>query len=236
MDDDSEHKVDDDMRYDPSDIRGDDEVELTDEESSDDKDDVVETYLLRTLRVLIPMKITRMIRSMNGTRMYLGSIRSHGLTLEFGPNPHQLNVLASLSTIKLDVQNGQHVVGRMMDTVIEETYPELTLLETNSIIRITSDNKREELCEVHEPPVCNVRRYMMIKYFFNNDEEYVAVKEDEYDNLTITREEACRAYQETFQIMDEGWMVTRAGTLEAKNIDEYRWRIYKSGDLEVLES
>ncbi|GJS48530.1 hypothetical protein Tco_0598651 [Tanacetum coccineum] len=40
------------------------------------------------------------------------------------------------------------------------------------------DNEREELCEVHELPVCNIRRYMMIKYSFNNDEEYVAVKED----------------------------------------------------------
>ncbi|GKA75635.1 hypothetical protein Tco_0782013 [Tanacetum coccineum] len=130
--------------------------------------------------------------------------------------------------------NGQHVVGRMMDTVMEEFYPELTLLETNSIIRITNDydesryeqkrrwniytnyddayedNEREELCEVHELPVCNVRRYMMIKYSFNNDEEYVAVKEDKYDDLTVTRKEECRAYQEIFRIMDEGWMVTRA--------------------------
>ncbi|GKG29507.1 hypothetical protein Tco_0416872, partial [Tanacetum coccineum] len=39
---------------------------------------------------------------------------------------------------------------------------------------------------------------------------YVAVKEDEYDDPTITREEACQAYQEIFRIMDEGWMVTRA--------------------------
>ncbi|GJY79057.1 hypothetical protein Tco_0484858 [Tanacetum coccineum] len=53
------------------------------------------------------------------------------------------------------------------------------------------DNKSEELCKVHELPMCNIRRYMMIKYSFNNDEKYVAVKEDEYDDLTITREEAC---------------------------------------------
>ncbi|GJV00043.1 hypothetical protein Tco_1329313 [Tanacetum coccineum] len=39
--------------------------------------------------------------------------------------------------------------------------------------------------------------------------EYVAVKEDEYDDLTITSEEACRAYQEIFRMMDEGWIVTR---------------------------
>ncbi|GKD19416.1 hypothetical protein Tco_1208574 [Tanacetum coccineum] len=56
----------------------------------------------------------------------------------------------------------------------------------------------------------------MIKYPFNNEEEYVAIKEDEYDDLTITCEEACRAYQEIFRMMEEGWMVTRTETLEAK--------------------
>ncbi|GJU42287.1 hypothetical protein Tco_1195244 [Tanacetum coccineum] len=39
--------------------------------------------------------------------------------------------------------------------------------------------------------------------------EYVAIKEDEYDDLTIISEEACRAYQEIFWMMDEGWLVTR---------------------------
>ncbi|GJU67436.1 hypothetical protein Tco_1253695 [Tanacetum coccineum] len=71
-------------------------------------------------------------------------------------------------------------------------------------------NKSKELCEVQELQVCNIRRCIMIKYSFNDDEEYVAVKEDEYDNLTVTRKEACRAYQEIFQDMEEGWMVTRA--------------------------
>ncbi|GKB80167.1 hypothetical protein Tco_0947062 [Tanacetum coccineum] len=64
--------------------------------------------------------------------------------------------------------------------------------------------------KTREVPVCLIRRYKMIKYSFNNDQQYVAVKEDEYDDLTITREEACRAYQEIFRMMDEGWMVTRA--------------------------
>ncbi|GJY70114.1 putative reverse transcriptase domain-containing protein [Tanacetum coccineum] len=40
---------------------------------------------------------------------------------------------------------------------------------------------------------------------FNDEEEYVEVKEDEYNDLTITSEEACRAYQEIFRMMDEGW-------------------------------
>ncbi|GJU03702.1 hypothetical protein Tco_1114040 [Tanacetum coccineum] len=51
MDDDSEQEADDDMGYDPSNIywiRGDDEVELTDEESSDDEDDVAEVFRIVT--------------------------------------------------------------------------------------------------------------------------------------------------------------------------------------------
>ncbi|GJW25367.1 hypothetical protein Tco_0039178 [Tanacetum coccineum] len=48
-----------------------------------------------------------------------------------------------------------------------------------------------QLCgiETHKVPVCQIKRYKMIKYLFNDEEEYVAVKEDEYDDLTITREE-----------------------------------------------
>ncbi|GKC67796.1 hypothetical protein Tco_1100394 [Tanacetum coccineum] len=72
------------------------------------------------------------------------------------------------------------------------------------------DNGNKELCEIHKPPVCIIRKYMMIKYSFNNNEEYVAVKEDEYDDLIMTRRDACQAYQEIFWSMDEGWMVTRA--------------------------
>ncbi|GKB43009.1 hypothetical protein Tco_0887951 [Tanacetum coccineum] len=71
----------------------------------------------------------------------------------------------------------------------------------------------------------------MIKYSFNDEEEYVAVKKDEYDDLTITSEDDVQAYQEIIGMMDEGWMGPRE-----RNIDEYWWRIYKSGDLEVLVS
>ncbi|GJV96115.1 hypothetical protein Tco_1547692 [Tanacetum coccineum] len=66
----------------------------------------------------------------------------------------------------------------------------------------------QELCGIKtcEVPVCQIKRYEMIKYSFNNEEEYVDVKEDEYDDLTITSEKACRAFEEIFQMMDEGWM------------------------------
>ncbi|GKB19131.1 hypothetical protein Tco_0853054 [Tanacetum coccineum] len=99
-------------------------------------------------------------------------------------------------------------------------------LRNKAIMEGEHENKTHEegheLCGIktHEVPVYQIKRYKLIEYSFNDEEEYVAVKEDEYDDLTITNEEACRAYQ----------------TLEAKNIDEYWWRIYKSRDLEVLES
>ncbi|GJT58956.1 hypothetical protein Tco_1002489 [Tanacetum coccineum] len=62
----------------------------------------------------------------------------------------------------------------------------------------------------HNAPVCKIRIFDMIKYSFRQDEEYVAIKECEYDDLTKTNEDACRAYQEIFRSMDEGWVVTRA--------------------------
>ncbi|GKD43502.1 hypothetical protein Tco_1268147 [Tanacetum coccineum] len=89
-------------------------------------------------------------------------------------------------------------------------------------------DERQELCETHELPVCNMRRFEMIKYSFGEDEEYVAVKEDEYDDLARTRDDACRAYQEIFRMIDEGWMDLD----ERKEINELV-EVFTS--LEVLE-
>ncbi|GJY97848.1 hypothetical protein Tco_0514758 [Tanacetum coccineum] len=67
-----------------------------------------------------------------------------------------------------------------------------------------NDKERCELFDDHELPVCNIRRFEMIKYSFGDDEEYVVVKEDEYDDLTSISKDVCRAYQEIFCMMDEG--------------------------------
>ncbi|GJR91358.1 hypothetical protein Tco_0215369, partial [Tanacetum coccineum] len=48
MDNDSEQEDDDDMGYDQFDIRGDDEVELADEESSDNDDENFEVFRIDT--------------------------------------------------------------------------------------------------------------------------------------------------------------------------------------------
>ncbi|GJU55004.1 reverse transcriptase domain-containing protein [Tanacetum coccineum] len=89
--------------------------------------------------------------------------------------------------------------------------------------------EREELCKIHELPVCTIRRFKMIKYSFKQDEEYVAIKEDEYEDLVRANENACRAYQEIFRMMDEEWMDLN----ERKEIDELV-EVFTS--LEVLES
>nr|GEX37201.1 hypothetical protein [Tanacetum cinerariifolium] len=72
------------------------------------------------------------------------------------------------------------------------------------------DNEgRCELLDDHELSDCDIRRFKMVKYSFRDDEKYVAIKEDESDDLTSTSKDACRAYQEIFRKMDEGWIVTR---------------------------
>ncbi|GJS75050.1 hypothetical protein Tco_0724931 [Tanacetum coccineum] len=48
----------------------------------------------------------------------------------------------------------------------------------------------------YELPGLHCMRFEMIKYSFGQDEEYVAIKEDEYDDLMSTSKDACQAYQE----------------------------------------
>ncbi|GJR14969.1 hypothetical protein Tco_0797621 [Tanacetum coccineum] len=74
---------------------------------------------------------------------------------------------------------------------------------------------KKDRCEMlgnprQEPSVCKIRRFEVIKYSFGSSEKYIPIKECEYRNLTRTEEDACRAYQGIFRIIDEGWFVTRA--------------------------
>ncbi|GJT13137.1 hypothetical protein Tco_0860179 [Tanacetum coccineum] len=66
------------------------------------------------------------------------------------------------------------------------------------------DEERCELFDDQERPICNMRRFEMIKYSFRDDKKYVAMKENEYDDLTSTSKDAYRAYQEIFRMMNEG--------------------------------
>ncbi|GJY75557.1 hypothetical protein Tco_0480673 [Tanacetum coccineum] len=209
VDDDSEHEADD-MGFDPSDIaftewlgskffnyktmdhytmkalwiywiRGDDEVELTDEEFSDNEDEIAEDIM--------------------GFKTY-DDYKDDWI--------YEWNKDVPWVDEKPWTDTGYEA--------LEDSEPKDEALRNKAIMEgfIKDDDNEEELCEVHEPLVCTIQRFEMIKYSFGQGEEYVAIKEDEYDDLARTSNNACRP---------------REG-----NIDEYWWRIYKSGNLEVLES
>ncbi|GKE28131.1 hypothetical protein Tco_1443515 [Tanacetum coccineum] len=143
--------------------------------------------------------------------------------MEYGRNPLLLNIVVSHSYSRMDIQNGQLVVGKMTDIVMDGKLKD-EALKNKAIMEgmIDKDDKshneeheNDERCDLfnnphHETPVYEIRRFEMIKYSFGQDEEYVVIKEYEYEALTITNEDACRACQEIFCSMDEGWMVTRA--------------------------
>nr|GEX68976.1 hypothetical protein [Tanacetum cinerariifolium] len=77
------------------------------------------------------------------------------------------------------------------------------------------EQEDEERCELfddptHESLIFKIRRFEMITYSFGQKEEYIAIKEYEYDDFSRTNEDACHAYQEIFYNMDEGLLRTRA--------------------------
>ncbi|GJZ03423.1 hypothetical protein Tco_0536698 [Tanacetum coccineum] len=57
----------------------------------------------------------------------------------------------------------------------------------------------------HEPPVCKIRRFEMMKYSFNANEEYISTKESEYLNHS---KDNIDTYRELLRIINKGWVVT----------------------------
>nr|GEV56768.1 hypothetical protein [Tanacetum cinerariifolium] len=61
------------------------------------------------------------------------------------------------------------------------------------------EHENEERCELfnnphHDALVFKIRRFEMIKYSFGEDEEYIAIKEHEYNDLKSRNEDAFRTY------------------------------------------
>ncbi|GJX52950.1 hypothetical protein Tco_0281319 [Tanacetum coccineum] len=240
------HGSGDDMEYDPSDARGDDEVELTDEESSDfdDDDEVAEIFRIDTNVFDFKTPMCRAFKEFN----YLSQIDPDVLTIniegfktykdykddwiykwnEDVPWVHErpwtdngaweepipdgklidegLKNKAILEGM-IDDDDESHNNGWKRWDILETTNRDH---EEREYEMEHDDKERCELFNDQEWPVCNIRRFEMIKYSFRYDEESVDVKENEYDDLTSARKEAIHAYQEIFRMMDEGWMVTRA--------------------------
>ncbi|GKC49321.1 hypothetical protein Tco_1072066 [Tanacetum coccineum] len=108
------------------------------------------------------------------------------------------------------------------------------------------DNEgRCELFDNHELPVCNIRKFDMIKYSFGDDEKYVAIKEDEYDDLTSTSKDACRFmdtanrlhivldYQDLIKVEDPSMMLL--AKLKDMNSMSNMYVIYKNKDVNGME-
>ncbi|GJW69242.1 hypothetical protein Tco_0123666 [Tanacetum coccineum] len=243
------HGSDDDMEYAPSNARGDDEVQLTDEESYDfdNKDEVAAIFRIDTNVFDFETPMCRAFKEFN----YLLQINPNVLTKDIDgfktyeeykddwiyewnkdiPWVHEKPWTYNEKDDKYCNGGnlpGAYIVGNTLCYQDLEWYEALKdgklkdeALKNKAIMKGMIDeddeshNEDEERCELfndttHERLVCNIRRFEMIKYSFGEDEEYVAIKEHEYDDLTSTNEDACRMYQEIFHRMDEGWIVTRA--------------------------
>ncbi|GKF30709.1 hypothetical protein Tco_0100507 [Tanacetum coccineum] len=199
--------------------RGDDEVELTDEESFDDEDEIAEVFIIDTniFNYKTPLcsvfnEFNYLLKNKDVPWVYDKQWLDNGIWKEPTPDYEWYEALEDCELKNEALRNNAIMEGFIKDDDDESHSEQMKRwnIYANYDDSYEINHEREELCEVRESPICNARRYMMIKYSFNNDDEYVAIKEDDYDDLTITRKEACLYYQEIFQIMDEGWMVTRA--------------------------
>ncbi|GJV02974.1 hypothetical protein Tco_1336543 [Tanacetum coccineum] len=59
-----------------------------------------------------------------------------------------------------------------------------------------------------KPPTFKSEKFEVIKYLLGPEEEYVSIKEYEYDIWLRTEESVSRIYEEIFHKKDEGWSVT----------------------------
>ncbi|GKB71348.1 hypothetical protein Tco_0932760 [Tanacetum coccineum] len=57
----------------------------------------------------------------------------------------------------------------------------------------------------HEPSNYEIRRFEMMKYSFNDDEEYITIKESEHLNHS---KDSLDAYRELVRLINEGWVMT----------------------------
>ncbi|GJZ74038.1 hypothetical protein Tco_0638184 [Tanacetum coccineum] len=74
-----------------------------------------------------------------------------------------------------------------------------------SNVGCTQENQGHKGDLIPEPSNCKVRRFEMMKYSFDDDEEYITIKESEYLNHS---KDSLDAYRELLPLIDEGWVVT----------------------------
>ncbi|GKA26730.1 hypothetical protein Tco_0712839, partial [Tanacetum coccineum] len=206
------------------------EVELTDEESSDDEDEIAEVFRINTsifnyeiplcsafneFNYLLKVYPDLLMKDIIGFKTYEDYIDDwiykwnkdvpwvydklwldNGTWKEPTPDYKWYEAFEDCELKNKALRNKAIMEGFIKDDDDESHSEQMKRwnIYANYDDAYEINHEREELCEVRESPVCNVRRYMMIKYLFNNDDEYVAIKEEEYDDLTNIRKEACLAY------------------------------------------
>ncbi|GJZ53671.1 hypothetical protein Tco_0608556 [Tanacetum coccineum] len=238
--------------------RGDDEVELTDEESfnSNDKDEVAKIFRIEANVFDFETPLCRAFKEFNYL-LHINPDTENGVWKEPTLVKHHckpFNYKSGCSkwptcSWKDDGYcnggnfPGAYIIGNTLRYQDLEWYEALKdsklkeeALKNKAIMEgmIDEDEElNEERCEVfddHDPSICYIRRFEMVKYSFRDDEEYVAIKENEYDDLTNTSKEAIHAYQEIFRMVDKEWMdlAAKKSTMLVKYL--------QSGNLEVLES
>ncbi|GJX30268.1 hypothetical protein Tco_0238347 [Tanacetum coccineum] len=78
--------------------------------------------------------------------------------------------------------------------------------DTSNAGNIQDNQKHEERMDdpSHEPSVCKIRRFEMMKYSFNADKEYIAIKESKYLNHSKDKP---RPYLELLRNIGNGWVM-----------------------------
>ncbi|GJR10173.1 hypothetical protein Tco_0792825 [Tanacetum coccineum] len=125
--------------------------------------------LTKTLKDLRLMRITKMTGSMNGIKHTIGNMP------------------------------GAYIIGNSLHYQDYEWYKALEEGELkDEALRnkgMRHDVNDEELFDhaIQEQAVCLIKRYVMIKYSFWDDEKYVAIREEECNDSMSRNEEACQA-------------------------------------------
>ncbi|GJV98918.1 hypothetical protein Tco_1554170, partial [Tanacetum coccineum] len=165
MNGDSEHEADDDMGYDPSDIRGDDEVELTYEESSDDMDEVAEVFRIDTNLFNFKTPMCKAFKEFN----YLLQVDLDLLTKDIeGFKTYEdykndwiykwnKDALEDCELKDEALRNKDIMKGSIKEDDDESHYEQkrrwnIYTNYDNAYEIDHEDNEKEELCEVHELP------------------------------------------------------------------------------------
>nr|GEY95392.1 hypothetical protein [Tanacetum cinerariifolium] len=213
-------------------IRGDDEVKLIDEEFFDNEDDVAEVFKIDTnifnfetpmckafneFNHLLQIDLDLLTKDIIGFKTY--EDYKDGWIYEWKKNvPWVCDKPWLDSGIWNEPTPVKHINLEWYETLEDRDLKEHALrnkaIMEGSISDDDSNNDSWKRWRSHE---ITYHDHDEIEYENETHdkrqelyEEYVAVEEDEYDDLARRSNDAYRTYQEIFLRMDEGWMVTRA--------------------------